>query len=90
MKTIFVVLTACALAGEVIAYDRNRSIGEEWQLLRGTADMQRIEEAARQRENEHNTRMQQLDRQQKIHQEESERRQRQLELEQYRIWLWTK
>ncbi|SCX61788.1 hypothetical protein SAMN05720354_1295 [Nitrosospira sp. Nsp1] len=90
MKTIFAVLTACALTGEVIAYDRNRSIGEEWQLLRGTEDMQRIEEAARQRESEHNTRMQQLDRQQKIHQEESERRQKQLELEQYRIWLWTK
>lgn len=90
MKAIFAVLTACALTSEVIAYDRNRSMGEEWQQQRGTADVQRIEEAARQRESEHNTRMQQLDRQQKIHQEESERRQRQLELEQYRIWLWTK
>lgn len=87
MKAIFAVLTACALTSEVIAYDRNRSMGEEWQQQRGTADVQRIEEAARQRESEHNTRMQQLDRQQKIHQEESERRQRQLELEQYRIWL---
>ena len=90
MKAIFVALTACALTSEVIAYDRNRSMGEEWQQQQGTADMQRIEEAARQRESEHSTRMQQLDRQQKIHQEESERRQRQLELEQYRIWLWTK
>jgi hypothetical protein len=68
----------------------DRSIGEEWQQQWGTTDMQRIEEAARRRESEHNTRMQQLDRQQKIHQEENERRQRQLELEQYRIWLWTK
>ncbi len=90
MKVIFAVLTACALTGEVIAYDRNRSIGEEWQQQWGTTDMQRIEEAARRRESEHNTRMQQLDRQQKIYQEENERRQRQLELEQYRIWLWTK
>ena len=90
MKAMFVVLTACALTSEVIAYDRNRSMGEEWQQQRGTADMQRIEEAARQRESEHNTRMQQLEREQKIFREESERRQRQLELEQYRIWLWTK
>ena len=90
MKAMFVVLTACALTSEVIAYDRNRSMGEEWQQQRGTADMQRMEEAARQRESEHNTRMQQLDRQQKIFQLENERRQRQLELEQYRIWLWTK
>ena len=90
MKAIFVALTACALTSEVIAYDRNRSMGEEWQQQRGTADMQRMEEAARQRESEHNTRMQQLDRQQKIFQLENERRQRQLELEQYRIWLWTK
>jgi hypothetical protein len=89
MKAIFAALIACALTSEVIAYDRNRSMGEEWQQQRGTADMQRIEEAARKRESEHNTRMQQLDRQQKIHQEESERRQKQLDLEQYRIWLWT-
>ena len=88
MKAIFVALTACALTSEVIAYDRNRSMGEEWQQQRGTADMQRIEEAARQRESEHNTRMQQLEREQKIFREESERRQRQLELEQYRPWLW--
>lgn len=89
MKAIFAALTACALTSPVIAYDRNRSIGEEWQQQRGTAEMQRIEDAARQRENEHNTRMQQLDRQQKIQQEENERRRRQLDQEQYRLWLWT-
>lgn len=90
MKAIFAALTACALTSHVVAYDRNRSIGEEWQQQRGTAEMQRIEEAARQRESEHSTRMQQLDRQQKIQQQENEWRQRQLELEQYRLWLWSR
>lgn len=89
MKAIFAVLIACSLTSQVIAYDRNRSIGEEWQQQRGTAEMQRIEEAARQRESDHNTRMQQLDRQQKIQQEENERRRRQIDQEQFRLWLWT-
>ena len=88
MKAISAALIACALTSQVSAYDRNRSIGEEWQRQRETAEFQRIEEAARQRESEHNNRMQQLDRQQKIHQQENEWRQRQLELEQYRLWPW--
>ncbi|SCY57294.1 hypothetical protein SAMN05216420_10923 [Nitrosospira sp. Nl5] len=90
MKALFAALTACALTSQAIAYDRNRSIGEEWQQQRGTAETQRIEEAARQRESEHNARMQQLDRQQKIQQQENEWRQRQLELEQNRLWLWSR
>ncbi|MDQ3186366.1 MAG: hypothetical protein M3Q16_07940 [Pseudomonadota bacterium] len=90
MKAFFAALIACTLTSQVIAYDRNRSIGEEWQQQRGTAEMQRIEEAARQRESEYNNRMQQLDRQQKIQQQENEWRQRQLDLEQYRLWLWTR
>jgi hypothetical protein len=89
MKAIFAALMTCALTSEAIVYDRNRSIGEEWQQQRGTADAQRIEEAARQRESEHNTRMQQLERQQKVFREENELRQRQLELEQYRLRLWS-
>jgi hypothetical protein len=90
MKAIFAVLTAAALSSQVIAYERNRSIGEKWQQQHETAEMQRIEQAAKQRETEHNNRMQQLDRQQKMQQQENESRQRQLELEQYRLWLWTR
>jgi hypothetical protein len=90
MKAIFAALTAAALSSQVIAYERNRSIGEEWQQQHQTAEMQRIEQAAKQRETEHNNRMQQLDRQQKMQQQENESRQRQLELEQYRLWLWTR
>jgi hypothetical protein len=90
MKVIFAAITACTLTSQVNAYDRNRSLGEEWQRQREPAEMQRIEEAARQRESEHNNRLQQLGRQQKIQQEEEERRKRKLEAEQYRLWLWTR
>lgn len=90
MKAIFVAIVAFALSSQAIAYDRNRSIGEEWQQQRGTAESQRIEEAVRQRESEHNARMQQLDRLQKARQQENEWRQRQLDVEQYRLWLWSR
>jgi hypothetical protein len=90
MKLLFAAITACALINEVNAYDRNRSLWEEWQRQREPAEMQKIEEAARRRESEHNNRMQHLERQQKIQQEEEERRNRKLEAEQYRLWLWTR
>jgi hypothetical protein len=90
MKAIFAAITVCALISQVNAYDRNRSLGEEWRGQREPAEMQRIEEAARQRESEHNNRIQQLERQQKIQQQEEEWRKRQLEVEQYRLWLWTR
>lgn len=90
MKAVFAALIACALTGQADAYDHNRSMGEEWQRQRETAEFQRIEEAARQRESDHNNRMQQLDQQLKTQQQENEWRQRQLELEQYRPWLWTR
>jgi 3-hydroxyacyl-CoA dehydrogenase len=90
MKIIFAALITVALSSRVMAYDRNQSMGEEWRQQRETAEMQRIEEAARQREAERNNQMQQIERQQKIEQRENEWRQRQLEVEQYRLWLWTR
>jgi hypothetical protein len=90
MKVIFAALSAFALTSHAQVYDRNRSIGEEWQQQRESAEMQRIDQAARQRESEHNNRMEQLEGQQKIQQQEKEWRQRQLELEQLRLWIWSR
>jgi uncharacterized protein YaiL (DUF2058 family) len=90
MKVIFAALSAFALASHAQVYDRNRSIGEEWQQQRESAEMQRIDQAAKQREREHNNRMEQLERQQKIQQQEHEWRQKQLEMEQLRLWIWSR
>lgn len=90
MKVIFAALSAFALVGHAQVYDRNRSVGEEWQQQRESAEMRSIEQAAKQRESEYQNRIEQLERQQKIQQQEYERRQRQLELEQLRLWLWSR
>ncbi|KIO49523.1 hypothetical protein [Nitrosospira sp. NpAV] len=90
MKIIFGALIMIALNSHVMAYDRNQSTGEEWRQQRETAETLRMEQAAKQREAEYNNQMQQLERQQKIQQQEKEWRQRQLEVEQYRLWLWTR
>lgn len=90
MKAIFAALTVAALSTQVIAYEGNRSIGEEWQKQYETADTQRIDEAAKQREAEHNNRMRELGGQQKMQQREKEWRQRQIESEQIRLWLWSR
>lgn len=85
MKTIFAALTLAALSTQAMAYDYNQSKADEWEQRHGTAETQRIEEAARKRQIEHNDRMRQLEHQQRIQQQESEWRQRQLEAEQYRL-----
>ena len=89
MKTVLAAITLAVLSSYARGYDRNQSIGEEWQQRGQAGESQRIEQAARQREIEHNNRMQQLEHQQRLQRQENERRQRQLEAEQFRLWLWS-
>ena len=83
-------ITLAVLSSYASGYDRNQSIGEEWQQRGQTEESQKIEQGARQREIENSNRMQQLEHQQRLQQQENERRQRQLEAEQFRLWLWSR
>ena len=63
MKTVLGTIVLTILCGTANGYDRNRSLGEEWQQRGQAEESQQINSTARQREMEHNHRMQQLERQ---------------------------
>jgi hypothetical protein len=81
MKTVLVAIVLTILCGTAHGYDRNQSLGEEWQQRGQAEESQQINSTARQREMEHNHRMQQLERHGRLQQQENEWRQRQLEAE---------
>lgn len=60
MKTMLAAITLAVLSSYASGYDRNQSIGEEWQQRGQTEESQKIEQGARQREIENSNRMQQL------------------------------
>lgn len=70
------------LSSEALAYDALSGVERDWQR-HDMAEMQRIDQAARYRRMELDTRMQQLERRDKIERSDNEWRQRQLEAEQY-------
>ena len=66
MKTFLAALILTVLSSQATAYDLQRSMADGWEQRRQLSEIQRMDQANRQRQMELNDRMQQLERRERI------------------------